>query len=163
MFTTKINYVYIIIIGLLAISNCFADSNDLPYKEGELLVKFAPKANGKQKTANERNQILSSINAGEVKRSYKMVSGLTVVKLPEGHKVKDTLPKFKGKSEILYVEPNYKYKLLSTFPNDPCGPNIVDGGQQWALHNIGQSGDLADSMTEKEYQEFRETVENSGE
>ena len=38
---TKINYLCIIIIGLTIISNCFAalDSN-LPYKEGELLIKF---------------------------------------------------------------------------------------------------------------------------
>ena len=47
---TKINYLCItIIIGLLLVSNCFAASDsNLPYKEGELLIKFAPKADGKQ-------------------------------------------------------------------------------------------------------------------
>ena len=140
MFTARINYLYIIIMGLFLFSNCFADSNDLPYKEGELLIRFAPKMHGLQRTKQEKNQFLSSLNAGEVKQSFKRVSGLTLVKLPENLKVKDALPKFKGKSEILYVEPNYKYKLLSTFPNDPCGPNIVDGGLQWGLHNIGQTG-----------------------
>jgi hypothetical protein len=49
MSTTKINYLYIIIIGLFLFLNCFASSDsELPYKEGELLVQFAPKANGKQ-------------------------------------------------------------------------------------------------------------------
>ncbi|MFA6187228.1 MAG: S8 family serine peptidase, partial [Phycisphaerae bacterium] len=124
----KIIYLYITILCFAFFSNCFAAS-DLPYKEGELIVKFAPKTNGKQKTAQEHNKILSSLNAGTVKKSLKLVPGLTLVKLPQGHKVADSLSKFKGKSEILYVEPNYKIKLYSTTPNDPCFT------YQWGMHN----------------------------
>lgn len=56
---------YIVVIGLSLVSNCFASSDsNLPYKEGELLIRFAPKSKGVQKTLNERNLILSSFNAG---------------------------------------------------------------------------------------------------
>ncbi|MFA6186065.1 MAG: S8 family serine peptidase [Phycisphaerae bacterium] len=137
---TKINYLYITIIGLFLASNCFAASDsNLPYKEGELLVKFAPKANGKQKTTNERNQILASLNVGEVKHLFKRVSGLTLVKLPENLKVKDALSNLKGKGGILYVEPNYKIKLLSTIPND------TDFNDLWGMHNTGQNSGTIDA------------------
>jgi len=131
-------YLYTTIVYFIFISNCFA-SSELPYKEGELLVRFAPKINGAQHSTAERNQILSSLNSGEVKRSYKRVSGLTLVKLPEGQKVADALSKFEGKGEFLYVEPNYKIKLCSTTPSDP---NFV---QQWAMHNTGQNGGTPDA------------------
>ena len=124
-------YFYISVICIILLSN-YAGASDLPYKEGELLVRFAPKANGKQKTINEHNQILSSFKAGEVKHSFKRISGLTLVKLPENLKVKDALSKFKGKREFLYVEPNYKIKLLSTFPNDTRFSEL------WAMHNTSQ-------------------------
>jgi hypothetical protein len=131
---TKINYLCITIIGLFLVSNCIAASDsNLPYKEGELLVKFAPKANGKQKTTNERNQILSSLNAGELKHSYKRVQGLVLVKLPEDLKVKDALSNLKSKTEFLYVEPNYKIKAFSTIPNDTRFSEL------WGMHNIGQN------------------------
>jgi subtilisin family serine protease len=61
------------------------------------------------------------------------VQGLTVVKLPEGVKVKDAIRKLKSKSEFLYVQPNWKIKWASNFPNDPCFPNL------WGLNNTGQS------------------------
>ncbi|MFA6426746.1 MAG: S8 family serine peptidase, partial [Phycisphaerae bacterium] len=128
----KTIYFYITIVCFAITSNCFADS-DMPYKEGELLVRFSPKANGSLKTKAEHNQILSSINAGEIKHSYKRIQGLTLVKLPKNSKVADALSKLKGKGEFLYVEPNYKIKLLSTTPNDPC---FV---YQWGLHN-GMTG-----------------------
>lgn len=132
---TKINYFCITIIGLFLVSTCIASSDsNLPYKEGELLVRFAPKANGKQKTTNEHNQILSSFNAGTVKHSYKRVSGLTLVKLPDNLKVEDTLPNIRSKSEFLYVEPNYKIKLFSTIPNDTRFSEL------WGMHNTGQNG-----------------------
>jgi subtilisin family serine protease len=140
---SKIIYFCIAAVYFAFISNCVAAS-DLPYKEGELVVRFAPKTNGKQRTTDERNQILSSFNGGTVKHSIKIVPGLSLVKLPENLTVTDALSKLRGKSGILYVEPNYKIKLLSTFPNDPNGPKpSPDGGEQWGLHNIGQTGGRA--------------------
>jgi hypothetical protein len=85
-------YFHITIIGLLFVSNCLANSDsNLPYKEGELLVRFAPKADSKQKSLNERSQILSSYNAGTIKHSVKLVPGLSLVKLPENVKVADAI------------------------------------------------------------------------
>ncbi|MFA6187060.1 MAG: S8 family serine peptidase, partial [Phycisphaerae bacterium] len=121
-------YFHVIFVCFVFISNCFAGS-DLPYKEGELFVRFAPKADGKQLTATEKNHRLTSISGGTVKKSFNLVPGLTVVKLPENSSVEKTLPVLKSAREILYVEPNYKIKLFSTTPNDP---NFV---YQWGLHN----------------------------
>jgi subtilisin family serine protease len=127
-------FVAVAIIYFILVSNCIAASDNLPYKEGELLVRFAPKTKSIRRSVAERNQILSSFNAGRVKHSFKRVSGLTLVKLPKNLTVADALVKFRGKSGILYAEPNYKIKLTSVFPND------VRFDEQWALHNTGQAG-----------------------
>jgi len=66
---------------------------------------------------------LSALNAGEVKHSFKRVPGLTLVKLPDNLKVEDALVQLKGKSEFLYVEPDWKITLESTEPNDTYFPN----------------------------------------
>ena len=129
------NIFFCITIVCFAISNCFALSEELPYEESTLLIKFIPKADGKQKTKDERNQILSSFNAGTVKRSYTLVPGWSLVKLPEGMKVEDALPKLKGKDGIIYVEPNWKIELCATTPNDQYFPVL------WGLHNTGQTVD----------------------
>ncbi|MHC4159855.1 MAG: S8 family serine peptidase, partial [Planctomycetota bacterium] len=113
-------------------------AGDLPYKEGELIVRFAPKADKGLRSISERNQILTSVNAGTVKTSFKLVSGLSVVKLPAGLTVADTLPRLKGKNEILYVEPNYKYRPLLE-PDDPCFDDL------WGMHNEGQTGGTPDA------------------
>jgi uncharacterized repeat protein (TIGR01451 family) len=109
-------------------------ASDLPYKEGELLIRFSPKVDGIQRTTDERNQILASFDAGTVKTSFKLVPSLSVVKLPVNLTVVDALPKLRGKSGVLYVEPNYKIKLLSTFPNDTYFTQL------WGMHNTGQDG-----------------------
>ncbi len=116
-----------------------AKAADLPYKEGELLIRFAPKTSGIQRTTDERNQILSSFNAGAVKKSVRLVPGLSVVKLPANLTVADALQKLQAKNEILYVEPNYKLKLLSTLPDD------TRFNELWAMHNIGQTGGTVDA------------------
>lgn len=56
--------------------------NNLGYKPGELIVRFAPTATGLQRTKGERNNVLRVINAGSLKHSYKLVLGLSVIKLP---------------------------------------------------------------------------------
>ena len=110
------------------ISNCIA-SSDLPYKEDEVIVRFAPKNDGKQRNTDERNQVLTTFNAGEVKRSTKLVPGLSLVKLPANLTVDDVISKLKGKSETLYVEPNYKIRGTST-------PNDQYFSSQWGLAKI---------------------------
>jgi hypothetical protein len=94
-------------------------ASDLSYKPGELLVHFAPKADDKQQTLTERDRTLASIGVGTVKYSYKLVPGLSVVKLPVDVAVESALAALKNADGILYAEPNYKVEALSTFPNDP--------------------------------------------
>jgi hypothetical protein len=93
-------YLFIVIVSFTLTSACYANTNDLPYAEGQLLIRFSPKALGLQRTVNEQNQILSALNAGEVKHSFKRIPGLTLVKLPENLKVAGLLPTWKKKLEI---------------------------------------------------------------
>ena len=123
----------------LIVCSSITIASDLGYKPGELLVRFAPKPNGKQRTITERNEILASIEGGNVKRSYKLVSGLTLVKLPTNTAVENALAAFKNASGILYAEPNYRIKAFSTFPND------TRFNEQWGLHNTGQTGGTPDA------------------
>jgi len=152
----KTFYLYITIVCFVfvhhgrLISTCIADSNS-PYKEGEIIVRFAPKANGIQRTTSERNQVLAALNAGEIERSVKLVPGLSLVKLPANLTVTDAISTLKGKSEFLYVEPNYKIRMLSTTPNDPR----FTSGEQWGLHNTGQRGTADADIDAPEAWDFR--------
>jgi subtilisin family serine protease len=127
------------ILLVFFVNNVFAESSELGYKEGELLVKFAPKSDGKQRALSEKNQFLSSINGGIVKHSFKRVSGLTLIQLPSDVNIKNALSEFKKKKDFLYVEPNYEIKAFDNFPNDS------DFTEQWGLHNTGQTGGYIDA------------------
>ena len=73
------------------------------------------------------------MGGGTINKSFKIVPGLTLVKLPTGLTVKDALKTFNKTDGILYAEPNYRVKALSTFPNDTYFT------KQWHLHNTGQN------------------------
>ena len=91
---------------------------DANYVPGELLVRFAPKAEGIQRSTAEKTQILSSLGGGIIKRNYKIVPGLSLVILPAGQTVEDALKTFNKTDGILYAEPNYRCEAESTFPNE---------------------------------------------
>ncbi len=112
---------------------------DADYVPRDLLVRFSPKSDGKQRDIAEKKQILSSLGEATIKRNYTIVPGLSLVKLPIGTTVKDSLTVYNNASGILYAEPNYKIYLASTSPNDPCF------SKQWDLHNTGQSGGTEDA------------------
>ncbi|MBN1392102.1 MAG: hypothetical protein JW947_04785 [Sedimentisphaerales bacterium] len=114
------------------------------YKEGELLIRFAPKEGNVQTTIEEKDAILASLGGGEIKHTYKLVPDLSLIKLPEGVKVEEVLGNFNNAAGILYAQPNYILKASSTFPNDPRGPT-PDGGEPWGLHNTGQNGGTPDA------------------
>jgi len=79
------------------------------------------------------------VTGASVDEEYdRVVSGLTLVKLPEGTSVSDAINKFMQSSGVLYAEPNYKIRAL-VIPNDPQFTN------QWALNNVGQTGGLEDA------------------
>ena len=62
-----------LLLSILCLIVCSsgAIASDLPYKPGELIVRFAPKPDGKQRTLTERNELLASIDGGNVKHSYR--------------------------------------------------------------------------------------------
>ena len=78
-------------------------SADVVCKPGELLVRFTPKVDGKQRSRAEKNQILTSLGGGALKRSYKLVPGLSLVKLPAGLTVKDALKTFNNTDGVLHL------------------------------------------------------------
>ena len=99
---------------------------------GKILIRFAAKTDGSQRTAIERNQILSSLNVGEIKTSYEIVPGLSLVELPKDVNVAEALSMLKNDPNFIYAEANYKIKAEVTEPNDHYF------GDQWGLHNTGQ-------------------------
>ncbi|MBW8000594.1 MAG: S8 family serine peptidase [Planctomycetes bacterium] len=133
--------VFIVCLIIAAFSTVIIadDPNELDYKPGELIVRFAPKANGIQRTKAERRGLLDSIGGGDIRHSFKRVPGLTVVKFPAGYTVKDMLSVFKTTDGILYAEPNYKGMIISTIPDDTYFNNL------WGMHNTGQTSGTADA------------------
>ena len=87
-----------------------------------------------------RNSISDYIFTGAVvDRGYDEIApGLAVVKLPEGTTVMDAFVLFNQSANVLYAEPNYKYKLLA-IPNDPMFSDM------WGLNNTGQTGGTEDA------------------
>ncbi|MHC4624783.1 MAG: S8 family serine peptidase [Planctomycetota bacterium] len=112
---------------------------DAAYKPGQVIVRFAPRGNGKQRDSAEKKQILDSLGGGTIKRNYGLVPGLSVVKLPAGASVKNVLKAFNRAKGILYAQPDYQLKALSTLPSD------ARFGELWGMHNTGQSGGTPDA------------------
>ncbi len=114
----------------------FSVPEDEPYVEGELLVRFAPDANSFLPTSQKRGLLISAALGAEAqeKQQFKIVPGLSLVKLPEGVTVKEALAALSSDTTILYAQPNYEYKALITIPND------VRFSELWGMHNTGQNG-----------------------
>jgi len=124
---------------LFVFSCCFASPTEnkklreSSYKEGELIVRFAPNANGLQRDMKEKLQILDSLGGGTIQMQSRLVPGLCLVKLPPGTSVKQIINNFKTKNGIDYAQPNFILWEFSTFPND----TFYD--QLWGMNNIGQA------------------------
>jgi subtilisin family serine protease len=133
MFTRIINI--FIVVCFLFVSFSYADTlNDKDYKEGEVFIRFAPKQNGQSRTMSEKQSFVQSkLNNAKIKKQYAHIPDLALVGLPANVKVADAITNLKNNKDILYIEPNYKIYLLSTFPNDSYFPNL------WGMHNTGQS------------------------
>ena len=117
----------------------FTVVGDTPYKQGELIVRFEPKADESPLSMETRNQILSSSGGGTVTRNFSIVPGLSVVELPPGMTVEEALTVFNGAEGILYAQPNYEVKAISTFPDDTRFDEL------WGMHNTGQTGGTVDA------------------
>lgn len=121
------------------------------YRPEELIVRFADPQPGRQLQSGPvidgpwsrrtiRTLVSDSIITGAtVEKEYdKAVPGLAVVKLPQGTDVLDAFIHFNTAANVVYAEPNYKYRIFRV-PNDPNFP------QMWALDNTGQTGGTANA------------------
>jgi subtilisin family serine protease len=117
----------------------FTAVGEVPYKPGELIVRFASKADGKLRSLTEKNQILSSLGGGNIKCDFTIVPGLSVIELPADMTVEEALLTFNEANGILYAQPNYELNALSTFPDDPRFDEL------WGMHNMGQTGGMVDA------------------
>ena len=130
----------------------YSSENDFAaYKQGELIVRFAdvdaasqlaegPLLMGPLTTKAVKGAISDFILAGTVieKEYGEVAPGLAVVKLPEGTTVTEAFVLFNQSANVLYAEPNYKYKLLAV-PNDPMFSDL------WGFDNMGQTGGIEDA------------------
>jgi subtilisin family serine protease len=114
------------------------------YKKGEVIVRFADTGPGApirkvipgpMTNRAVKNAISSMAVPGAAvhKEFDRIVPGLTLVKLPPRATVEEALAGFSRLADVLYVEPNYRYKLAA-IPNDPLFY------RQWGMHNTGQVG-----------------------
>jgi subtilisin family serine protease len=79
---------------------------------GELLVRFAAST-----TPNARADVLGDLDATVVQRLP--VSGLVRVRLEPGASVEDAAADFERRAGVRYAQPNHRYHLTATTPNDP--------------------------------------------
>jgi len=131
-----------------------ATAKNTAFAKGKMLVRFAPQmqinSGGSNRTwpsLAAKNSILTEADNGKlaaahVTKEYTIVSGLSLVKLPDNIAVEDALVTLNNTPGILYAEPDYQVKALSagqTIPNDPRFSDL------WGLNNTGQSGGTPDA------------------
>ncbi len=117
---------------ILLFAAALAIADDLPYKPGEMLVRFAnPDA-----STQEKSDILDSIfgcSCTSTLKEYSIVPGLALVELPSGTTVEEARVLFAQSAGILYSGPNYKVEA-TVVPNDSMFSAL------WGLDNTGQAG-----------------------
>src|SRR3979411_2114784 len=97
------------------------------YRTDRVLVRFRPGT-----TQNSMTAAHSAVQ-GQVLHEFGSVARLQVVGLAQGASVQAALHQYKQDPNVLYAEPDYIVKVLTT-PNDPqCSA-------QWNLNNTGQNG-----------------------
>ncbi|MGB2806754.1 MAG: S8 family serine peptidase [Sedimentisphaerales bacterium] len=112
---------------------------DIPYAEGELLVRFAPQVDACEPSVDKASMLISILSSASVEREYSIVPELCLIRLPEGMTVEEGIIAFSESNDVLYVEPNYEVEALSLIPNDPMFDSL------WNMHNTGQGGGTADA------------------
>ncbi len=126
----------IVLVSVIGI----VDAATPDYVPGELLVRFAPRSEGRQMVTAEQEQIIkASVGGGTITQSFRIVPGLTLVKLPSEIAIEDALKTFNNTDGILNAQPNYIFHATSTFPNDTRFAEL------WGMHNTGQTGGTPDA------------------
>lgn len=107
------------------------------YVEGEVIVKFRSDIADNVLFNNKSENTHASIGAF-VKRRFKPLRGLELIKLPEDETMESALEFYLNHPDIEYAEPNYIVYATLT-PNDPGYQNL------WGLHNTSQTGGKNDA------------------
>lgn len=123
---------------ILLFLGSYAAATSGDYEQGEVLVRFVT-IDGQPLSLSQKTLVLTSVLPGStVIKSYGLVSGLSLIKLPEGISVLISVEKISASPAVLYAQPNYIYRTAA-IPNDEFF------SEQWALHNTGQTGGTVDA------------------
>jgi len=109
------------------------DTAEAEYVPGELLVRF------RFGTIEASKRSAHTLVGGTKARSFSLVPGLELVKLPPGRSVADAVRDYGRFATVEYAQPNYVKRATSTIPDDPSFADL------WGLHNTGQSGGTVDA------------------
>lgn len=125
MFHKQIGIVFFVFM-LLAMGPWAAADESIqpPFVEGEILVKYRNALTKQQTTYYRSVWHLSDVH------TFKK-SGIHKVKLPDGMTVNQAVDLYRSDPNVLYVEPNYRYRIQAV----PDDPRI---GYLWGLENQGQ-------------------------
>jgi len=82
----------------------------LGHVPGELLVRFEPKANGIQRSRAEKTQILSSLGAATIREDFRIVPGLSHIKLPAGVTVEQAIEQLNKTPYVIFASVPSAYR-----------------------------------------------------
>ena len=99
------------------------------YVPNQLLVRMAAPMSRLNAT-----DVLSSLGARDIIKTYELVSDLYLIELPVGTDIRNALTTFNESSDILYAEPDYVLQVDDIIPNDARFDDL------WGLYNTGQDG-----------------------
>ena len=106
--------------------------------EGELVVKFKDEIAANDAAMKAASSTAHSKTGASVKKDFKKIKGLQLVKLPKHRSVREALESYLQDSQIEYAEPNYIVHAATT-------PNDIYYNSLWGLHNTGQTGGTNDA------------------
>ncbi len=113
-------------------------SDQPDYREGYLLMRFAPSGGQYPTTAQKQTILNSELTGCTIVKEYSLVPGLTYVQLPAGADTVTSMLTLKSSPSISYVEMDWKVEPLRL-------PNDTRFNELWAMENTGQSGGTADA------------------
>ncbi len=108
------------------------------YVEDEIFVKFKEELAADYTAMENASAIAHSKIGAIVKRRFKQLKGLQLVKLPKNKSVREALEYYLKNPQIEYAEPNYIVHATAT-PDDTYFANL------WGLNNTGQTGGTIDA------------------
>ncbi len=106
--------------------------------EDELIIKFKSSVSANKLILTNASARVHSKTGAKVKRHFKGLKGVQLLKFPESSSIKKALQDYLTDPDIEYAEPNYIVHAALT-PDDPAFTNL------WGLNNTGQSGGTVDA------------------